>query len=461
MSNKMSAVMLSALIYNEEFHRKVYPHLKADFFDGLYQEAFQLYQEHYDNYAQVPSKEALEVELSNREGLSESDYHHLEEIVGRIYSEDTETQIKKMSQDWLLEKTHEHCLNKSAYMGVMEVMSILDGSNKVMSKTAIPDILRESLNISFDSDFGHDYLEDALERFDYYHKKEYKLEFPLKMLNLITKGGIPPKSLVLFIAPTGLGKTLMKTFCATHFLMQGHDVLYITLEMAEERIAERMDASLMDITLDDLKMVLKDKYQEKIDKLKSKTTGKLIIKEFPPGSISAANIRAMLDELAATKNFKPKVVMVDYLNLMKSSRLKGSDNSEYKYIKYITEELRAVAVDYNLLMITSTQTNRGGLGSVTYDLTEISESVGVAFTADAIFAMMSNDELEELGQMRIAQFKNRFGPLSPKSFIVGVDRPKMKFFDVDLSFDAPPEKPTPSLPGPKERSKPSVDGFKI
>lgn len=463
MSNKMSAVMFSALIYNNEFLRKVYPHMKKEYFDGVYQHAFQMFSEFYDKFKSVPPYDAMEVELGDRPGLSESDYQHLGEIFERIYSEATEEQIRKMSLEWLIDKTQEHCLNKSAYMGVMEAMSILDGSNSAMTKSAIPDILRESLNINFDTTFGHSYLDDAAERYEYYHRKEYKLKFPLKMLNLVTKGGIPPKSLLLFIAPTGLGKTLMKTFCATHFLMEGHDVLYVTLEMAEERIAERMDATLLDVTLDDLKMVLRDKYIEKIDKLKAKTTGKLLIKEFPPGSISAANIRSMLDELAATKNFKPKVLFVDYLNLMKSSRLKAGDGNEYKYIKYITEELRAIAVDYNLLLVTSTQTNRGGLGSKMYDLTEISESVGMAFTADAIFAMMSNDELEELGQMRIAQFKNRFGPLTPKSFIVGVDRPKMKFYDVDLDFEPPPERNpnNPALPGPKERAKPSIDGFKI
>lgn len=462
MSKQLSSAILAGLIYNDDFRRKTIPQLKKEYFDGNYEHVFELFEQYYSKYSKVPTKEALQVEVENSERLSEDQFQGVNKITETLFSEKAEKATSSVSTDWLIEKTHEHCLNKSAYLGVMKVMSILDGSDKVHSRTAIPDILKESLNINFDPDIGHDYFKDAAERYEYYHRKEYKIPMPLEMFNKITKGGIPPKSLLLFVAPTGVGKTVMKTFCSSQFLMQGQDVLYITLEMAEERIAERIDAALFDCNLDHLNMLMKDKYEEKIEKLRGKTLGNLIIKEYPPGAISANNIRALLDELDATKGFRPKVLCVDYLNLLKSSRLKVGQDNSYAQIKAVTEELRAIAVEYELLLVTSTQTNRGGLGASSYDLSEISESVGTAFTADAIFALISTEEMEQLGQLRIRQLKNRFGPLNPKSFLIGMDRAKMSFYDLDnpdLETEAaPPDNPLASKP---KNKKPDLNQFTI
>lgn len=463
MSNKMSAAIMAGLIYNGEFARRVLPHLKPEYFDGTYQKLFEVYSGHIVKYTTIPSREALDIDLGNAKGITETDYQNITHVIDQLYSDNAASQAEKMSTDWLVEKTKEHCLSKSSYLGVMQVMSILDGTDKVHEKSAIPDILREALNINFDQTVGHDYLTDAESRYEYYHRKEYKIRFPLEMMNKVTKGGVPPKSLMLFVAPTGVGKTVMKTFLAADYLMQNKDVLYITLEMAEERIAERIDANLLDVSLDNLKMVVRDSYINKIEALKKKTTGKLIIKEYAPGTISSAHIRALLDDLKSTQNFKPQVILVDYLNLLTSARMKGGADNGYQYIKSITEELRAIAVDYETLMVTSTQTNRAGLGASSYDMSEISESVGTAFTADIIFAMISTEEFEQLGQLRIKQFKNRFGPLQPSSFMIGMQRDKMKFFDLDLGASMPEPAQSHTMPTTSQqpKQKPSVDTFII
>lgn len=461
MSDHIPLAILSALSHRKDFAQRVVTHLKSEYFQNEHRVYFDLFSEYYAKYGEMPNKDAAEIELSKRSGMSEYLFSDAQDLIEQIFSEKVESEIDKISEKWLIDTTESYCLDKSVYNGIMTSLAIIDGTDKTYEKTAIPDILKNSLAITFDQTFGHDYLLDADARYDFYHKKENKIRLPLKIFNDITNGGIPEKSLLLFVAPTGVGKTLMKTYTAAEMLLAGYDVLYVTLEMAEERIAERVDATLMDIPLTDMKMLLRDKFKSKIDAIREKTTGRLIIKEYPPGVITTANIRNLLDDLDMKQDFRPKILMVDYMNLIGSSRVR-TDAGSYTIMKMVSEELRAIAVENELLCITSTQTNRGGMGATSYDISEISESVGSAFTADVIWAMISTDELEELGQLRIRQLKNRFGALIPKSFVIGMDRPKMSFFDLDdasdgAAYEAKSKDTASVLPSKKPSKKPNND----
>jgi archaellum biogenesis ATPase FlaH len=337
--------------------------------------------------------------------------------------------------DWIVEKTEKFCQDKALYNAVRESILVLDSKNSELDRGSIPELLTKALGVSFDSNIGHDFLEDADSRFDFYHLKEEKISFDLDMFNKITKGGLSKKSLSIALAGTGVGKSLFMCHCAAANLMSGLNVLYITMEMAEERIAERIDANLLDFTLDELRDVPKDVYQKRLARVKAKTHGKLIVKEYPTASAGSGHFRHLMSELRLKKNFKADVVYIDYLNICMSSRLKvGSNVNSYTYIKAIAEELRGLAVEFNVPIMSATQTTRSGFGNSDVGLEDTSESFGLPATADFMFALISSEELEQLGQIMVKQLKNRWGPIDQyKRFMVGIDRSKMKLYDAEIS----------------------------
>ena len=363
--------------------------------------------------------------MSNDKTLTEEEFKNTKSLLNSLQHEEVE-------QQWLLDTTEKFCKDRAVHNAVLDGIKILDGKDKKRTQEAIPSILADALAVSFDNHIGHDYIEDAEARFKYYHTKEKKYQFDLSYFNRITKGGVPSKTLNIALAGTGVGKSLFMCHCASAYLAQGLNVLYITLEMAEERIAERIDANLLDTTIDDLHALPKDLYDSKILKVKNKTNGQLIIKEYPTASAHSGHFRALFNELALKKSFRPDVVFVDYLNICASARFKGGNISSYFYIKAIAEELRGLAVEFNVPIFSATQTTRTGFVSTDIGLEDTSESFGLPATADFMFALMSNDELEQLGQMKVKQLKNRYNdPAINRSFIVGVDRAKMKLYDVE------------------------------
>ena len=390
-SERIEITILRNLIFNEDYTRKVLPFLREIYFS--------------DRNEKVLYKQ-IELTLS---------------------TEDVDGQ-------WLLDTTEKFCKDRAVHNAVLDGIKILDKKDKKRTPEAIPSILADALAVSFDNHIGHDYLEDAEKRYDWYHTKEKKYQFDLSYMNKITKGGVPSKTLNIALAGTGVGKSLFMCHCASSFLAQGQNVLYITLEMAEERIAERIDANLLDVTIDDLHTMPKQLYEDKIGKIRNKTSGKLIIKEYPTASAHAGHFRALLNELALKKSYRPDVIFIDYLNICTSSRFKGGNINSYTLIKSIAEELRGLAVEFNLPIFSATQTTRTGFVSTDIGLEDTSESFGLPATADFMFALISNEELESLNQMKVKQLKNRYNdPGINRSFIIGVDRAKMKLYDVENS----------------------------
>lgn len=422
--------ILSHLIHNETFGRKVLPFLKEEYFaDQSDKVIFKAVSEYVNKYNSFPSREALVIDIDKIPGIS-GDVHDQSIKSIENFEPDVTT-----DPEWLLDRTEKFCQDRAIYNAIMESVMIIDGKSKDRQKGAIPQLLTEALGISFDTSIGHDFILDSDNRYDFYHKKEARIPFDLEYLNNITKGGIPRKTLNIILAGTGVGKTLAMCHFAAANLSEGKNVLYITMEMAEERIAERIDANLMNVTVDELQIMPRDTYKKKIDRLKEKTKGRLIIKEYPTSSAGSANFRHLLHELKVKRNFVPDIIYIDYLNICASSRVKmsGSINS-YLYIKAIAEELRGLAVEFNVPIVSATQTNRDGFNSSDVDLTNTSESFGLPATADFMFAIISTEELEKLGQLMFKQLKNRYGDLSTyKNFVVGVDRAKMKLYDVEKS----------------------------
>ena len=379
------------------------------------------------------------------------------------YLKEIEASSKEQSQiQWLVDKTEKFCQEKAIYNAVLGSISILDGKDKVHEKGQIPKILSDALAVSFDTSVGHDYLENSDERYEFYHRHEERIPFDLEYFNKITKGGLPAKTLNIALAGTGVGKSLFMCHVAAGAMSQGRNVLYITMEMAEEKIAERIDANLLNVALDDLMALPKDTYDKKVAKVKAKTTGKLIIKEYPTASASATHFRALLNELNLKKSFRPDIIFIDYLNICCSSRIKaGSNVNSYTYVKSIAEELRGLAVEYGVPIVSATQTTRSGYTSSDPGLEDTSESFGLPATADLMFALITSEELEELGQIMVKQLKNRYNdPSYYKRFTIGVDRSKMKLYDVDQSGQdglADAGQPTPN----KLSGKKSFDGFKV
>ena len=418
--------ILSNLINNEEFARKVLPFIKADYFDVKEERIiFDEIQNFVDKYNKPSTHTALEIEVSNRKDLNEIEHKKIVDIIKTLKPE-------SIDFDWLVDTTEKFCKDKAIYNAIVEGVGIIDGKSKDKSPDAIPEILTEALAVSFDNSVGHDYLEDSESRYNFYHHKEERIPFDLDFFNKITKGGLPPKTLNIALAGTGVGKSLFMCHMAANCLAENRNVLYITLEMAEERIAERIDTNLMNVTMDTLKEMPKDLFHKKMEKLNKKIKGKLIIKEYPTATASVNNFRALINELKIKKGFIPDILFMDYLNLCTSTRYKNNINAgSYFVVKAIAEELRGLAVEFNVPLFSATQTTRTGFMSTDIGLEDTAESFGLPATADFMFAIISNDDLEALGQLKIKQLKNRYNdPAINRSFIIGVDRAKMRLYDV-------------------------------
>ena len=440
--------ILSNLINNEQYFRKSIPFLKQDYFqDRSHKLAFKLIDEYVKKYSSQPTTKALVIDLEE-ESLNQDEIDSVRTLINGL---DTEP-IK--DSEWLVDQTEKFCQDKAIYNAIMNSINILDGKTD-KTKNAIPQILSDALAVSFDTNIGHDFIEDADSRYDYYHVREEKLQFDLEYFNKITKGGLSKKTLNIILASTGVGKTMFMTHCAAHHLTLGKNVLYLTMEMSEERIAERIDANLMDVTIDDLKELPKDAYEKKMVRIKGGTTGKLIVKEYPTAAAGSAHFRHLLQELRIKKSFKPDVIYVDYLNICSSARMKmgGSVNS-YMYIKAIAEELRGLAVEFDVPIISATQSNRDAYNSSDVGLDNTSESFALPATADFMFALISTEDLEGLNQILVKQLKNRYDdPSSNRKFVIGVNKAKMKFYDVEQSA----QKDIIDGPKTKHSDKPVMD----
>ena len=421
--------ILSNLIFDENYCRKVIPFIKKEYFADrkeviLADEIVSF----FTKYNKPASKEILQIEISNRKDLNDKELSELGDFIGTLSQE-------PVNADWMLEHTEKFCKDRAVYNGVLSAIRIIDGNDKHQTKDAIPSILSDALAVSFDNHIGHDYLDDHNERYDFYHRVEEKVAFDLDMFNKITKGGLSKKTLNICLAGTGVGKSLFMCHVGAGCLTQGKNVLYITMEMAEERIAERIDANLLNLTMDELKVIDRDIYESRIAKITAKTKGKLIVKEYPTAGAHSGHFRALLEELKLKREFKPDIIFIDYLNICASQRMKqgGSINS-YTYIKSIAEELRGLAVEYNVPIVSATQTTRSGFTNSDPGLEDTSESFGLPATADFMFALVSNEELEGLNQIIVKQLKNRYNdPGFYKRFVIGVDRAKMKLYDVEAS----------------------------
>lgn len=431
--------IISTLVENDEFARKTLPFLKKDYFSDDGQKViFELVRQFVEKYNKVPNKAVLSVDLDELKGLNQTTYDQAKECIKQLGTNPT------VDEQWLLDNTEKFCQDKAIYNAIMDSIKIMDNQKEQQSRGTIPKLLSDALAVSFDQHIGHDFLEDSVVRFENYHKKEKRIPFDIEFLNKITKGGLPRKTLNIILAGTGVGKSLAMCHMAAHNLSSGQNVLYITMEMAEEKIAERIDANLLDVTLDELAVLTKDAYQKKIDRFRSKTTGKLIIKEYPTASAGSANFRHLINELRLKRNFKPDIIYIDYLNICSSSRLKaGANVNSYTYVKAIAEELRGLGVEFDVPIVSATQTNRTGYTNTDVGLEDTSESFGLPATADIMFALIATEELDKLNQIMVKQLKNRYSdPTKYKRFVIGVDKSKMKLYDVEMGaqhniMDAP------------------------
>ena len=424
---RIERTALRNLIHNEEYSRKVLPFIKEDYFsDRLERLLFKEIYRFITKFNALPTKEALSIEINDSKDITEDEYKKITDIIATLNPE-------KINLDWLVETTEKFCKDRAIHNAILNGIHIIEGKDKNHTPEYLPELLSGALGVSFDQKVGHDYLVETKERFDFYKKKEERLELDLDFFNKITRGGIPNKTLNICLAGTGVGKTLFMTHLASSILLQGKNVLYITLEMAEERIAERIDANLLNVGMSDLEELPYQMYETKINKLQNKTTGTLIIKEYPTASASVAHFKNLISELALKKSFKPDIIFVDYLNICSSARFKaGANVNSYTYIKAIAEELRGLAVENDIPVFSATQTTRGGFVSSDVGLEDTSESFGLPATADFMFALISSEELEEKNQIMVKQLKNRYNdPTLNRKFIVGVDRSKMRLYDVE------------------------------
>ena len=420
--------ILKNLIHNEDYVRKVIPFLKEDYFyDQSQKIVFKLINDFVKKYNKTPTIESLQIALQDS-NISESYFESSNTLLNSLNNEN-------IDQKWLYDTSEKFCKDKAVYNAILKSIAVIDGKDKQLSKEGIPDILTEALGVSFDRSVGHDYIEDAESRYDFYNRKEDRIPFDLEYFNKITQGGLPNKTLNVVMAGTGVGKSLFMCHIASSILSQGKNVLYITLEMAEERIAERLDANLLNIELDQIKDLPKQMYNSRISKYSEKTNGKLIVKEYPTATAHTGHFKALLNELSLKRDFVPDIIFIDYLNICASSRFKQNANiNSYTYIKAIAEELRGLAVEYNLPVVSATQVNRSAYGSSDVELTDTSESFGLPATADFMFALVSTEEFEEMNQLMVKQLKNRYNdPTINRRFMIGVDRAKMRLYDVDQS----------------------------
>ena len=418
---------LSELVSNEQYARKVLPFIRGEYFsDRTERIIFEEIQNFVERYNALPTKSSLEIEIDTRRDLNEDDIRRVLDVVKGLEND------KDVNFDWLVETTEKFCKDKAVYNAIVEGISIIDGKDKARGPDAIPSILTDALAVGFDNSVGHDYLLDADKRFDFYHTVEEKIPFDLDFFNRITKGGLPPKTLNIALAGTGVGKSLFMCHMAANCMNQGKNVLYITLEMAEERIAERIDANLMNVTMEDLHDLPKAMYDSKINKIIKETSGQIVIKEYPTASAHSAHFRGLIKELAIKRSFKPDIIFIDYLNICASSRFKGAANvNSYMYVKAIAEELRGLAVETNVPIMSATQTTRSGHSNSDVGLEDTSESFGLPATADLMFALISNEELDAVNQIAVKQLKNRYNdPTANKRFVIGIDRARMRLHDV-------------------------------
>ena len=458
MMERIETTILRNLIHNEEYSRKVIPFIEPDYFDSRSEKViFEEITQFIVKYGSAITTEALNIEVENRTDLNESEIKDTRDICNSFNDSPVDHQ-------WLLDSTEKWCRDRAIYLALMEAIGIADGQDEKKNRDAIPSILSDALAVSFDNNIGHDYLQNYEERYDYYHKKEDKIPFDLEYFNKITKGGLPNKTLNVALAGTGVGKSLFMCHQASSVLLQGRNVLYITMEMAEEKIAERIDANLLNVPIQDLTELPKSTFENKVTNLAKKTQGTLIIKEYPTASAHSGHFKALLNELALKKSFRPDIIFIDYLNICASSRYKSNLSvNSYSYIKAIAEELRGLAVEAEVPIVSATQTTRSGYGSSDVDLTDTSESFGLPATADLMFALISTEELEQLGQIMVKQLKNRYNdPTVNKRFIVGIDRAKMRLYDCEQTaqddiLDSGQEEEY----NYEEKPKKSFEGFKF
>ena len=459
MMDRVETTILRNLIHDEEYLRKVIPFIQPDYFDSHQDRViFEEIAQFIVKYNKPVSQEILKIEVENRSDINDDEF---KEITGVLTSLD----IQVINSEWLVDTTEKWCRDRAIYLALMSSIKIADGQDEKKNRDAIPTILSDALAVSFDNHIGHDYLEDYEQRYDSYHRKEEKIPFDLEYFNKITKGGLPNKTLNIALAGTGVGKSLFMCHMASSVLLQGKNVLYITMEMAEERIAERIDANLLNVNIQEITDLPKIIYDSKVNNLSKKTQGSLIIKEYPTASAHSGHFKALLNELSLKKSFKPDIIFIDYLNICASSRYKaGSNVNSYSYIKAIAEELRGLAVESNVPIVSATQTTRSGFGSSDVDLTDTSESFGLPATADLMFALISTEELEGLNQIMVKQLKNRYNdPTIFKRFVVGIDRAKMRLYDCEQTaqdgiVDSGQEE---EYNYEEKKPKKSFDGFKF
>jgi len=427
--DKIEFLILRNLLYNEEYIRKIIPFLKSEYFEDTNQKiVFEEILSFVQEYNQPATKEVLCIEVEKRKDINDTSFNEIIQLISSL--DDVPAEF-----DWLVNTTEKWCRDRAIYLALMESIHIADGKDEKKNRDSIPSILSDALAVSFDNNIGHDYLQNYEERYEFYHRQEDKIEFDLEYFNKITKGGLPNKTLNIALAGTGVGKSLFMCHVASSVLLQGRNVLYITLEMAEERIAERIDANLLNVPIQQLVDLPRQMFENKVTTLSKKTQGTLIIKEYPTASAHSGHFKALLNELALKKSFRPDIIFIDYLNICASSRYKSNLSvNSYSYIKAIAEELRGLAVEFNVPIFSATQTTRGGFGSSDPELTDTSESFGLPATADLMFALISTEELEGLGQILVKQLKNRYNdPTIHKRFVVGIDRAKMRLYDCEQS----------------------------
>ena len=429
---RLETTILKNLLFNEDYARKILPFIKLEYFsDNTEKNVFKEIEEHIQHYKHLPTYESIVINFTESKSLTEEQVRDAVQLVREINADkDEPTDV-----EWLINQTEKFCQDRALYNAIMKSVKILDDKTQKENKGAIPKMLSDALGVSFDTSVGHDYMDDADARFEFYHRHEEKIPFDLDLFNKITKGGLPKKTLNIALAGTGVGKSLFMCHVAGSCLSQGLNVLYITMEMAEERIAERIDANLLNIDIADLNSISKQDYDRKFSALKVNTHGKLIIKEYPTAAASALHFRALLNELQLKKSFKPDIIFIDYLNICASARIKpGANVNSYSYIKAIAEELRGLAVEFDVPIVSATQTTRSGFTSSDPGLEDTSESFGLPATADFMFALISTEELQQLNQLMIKQLKNRYNdPTYYKRFVIGIDRAKMKLYDVEQS----------------------------
>ena len=426
---RLELTILRNLVFNEDYARKVIPFIQPEYYEQRVEKiVFEEIVEFIVKYGSSITIEALNIEIDNRRDLTESENKEIVELLSKLNDSPVDNR-------WILDTTEKWCRDRAIYLALMESIHIADGKDDKKGRDAIPSILSDALAVSFDNNIGHDYLQNYEERYEFYHRKEDKIEFDLEYFNKITKGGLPNKTLNIALAGTGVGKSLFMCHVASSALLQNRNVLYITLEMAEERIAERIDANLLNVPIQQLIDLPRSAFENKVNGIAKKTRGSLVIKEYPTASAHSGHFKALLNELALKKSFRPDIIFIDYLNICSSSRFKsGSNINSYTLVKSIAEELRGLAVEFNVPIMSATQTTRSGFGSSDVELTDTSESFGLPATADLMFALISTEELEQLGQIMVKQLKNRYNdPTIHKRFVVGIDRAKMRLYDVEQS----------------------------